>query len=99
MAIKTTMIFTRPSTDIPWFEPSDIFKTYHMETYVNTGKRTLGEETESEDGLTKTWVAITPDDETLRAYAQDSNIQGMFNARDLYCVQNSISLTREEEEI
>jgi len=99
MAIKTTMIFTRPSTDIPWFEPSDIFKTYHMETYVNTGKRTLGEETESEDGLTKTWVAITPDDETLRAYAQDSNIQGMLNARDLYCIQNNISLTREQEEV
>ena len=99
MAIKTTMIFTRPSTDIPWFEPSDIFKTYHMETYVNTGKRTLGEETESEDGLTKSWVAITPDDETLRAYAQDSNIQGMLNARDLYCIQNNISLTREQEEV
>ena len=99
MAIKTTMIFTRPSTDIPWFEPSDIFKAYHMETYVNTGKRTLGEETESEDGLTKTWVAITPDDETLRAYAQDSNIQGMLNARDLYCIQNNISLTREQEEV
>ena len=99
MAIKTTMIFTRPSTDIPWFEPSDIFKTYHMETYVNTGKRTLGEETESDDGLTKTWVAITPDDETLRAYAQDSNIQGMLNARDLYCIQNNISLTREQEEV
>ena len=99
MAIKTTMTFTRPSTDIPWFEPSDIFKTYHMETYVDTGKRTLGEETESEDGLTKTWVAITPDDETLRAYAQDSNIQGMLNARDLYCIQNNISLTREQEEV
>ena len=99
MAIKSTMTFTRPSTDIPWFEPSDIFKTYHMETYVNTGKRTLGEETESEDGLTKTWVAITPDDETLRAYAQDSNIQGMLNARDLYCIQNNISLTREQEEV
>ena len=99
MAIKTTMTFTRPSTDIPWFEPSDIFKTYHMETYVNTGKRTLGEETESDDGLTKTWVAITPDDETLRAYAQDSNIQGMLNARDLYCIQNNISLTREQEEV
>ena len=99
MAIKTTRRFTSPSTDIPWFEPSDIFKTYHMETYVNTGKRTLGEETESEDGLTKTWVAITPDDETLRAYAQDSNIQGMLNARDLYCIQNNISLTREQEEV
>ena len=99
MAIKTTMTFTRPSTDIAWFMPSDIFKTYHMETYVNTGKRTLGEETESEDGLTKTWVAITPDDETLRAYAQDSNIQGMLNARDLYCIQNNISLTREQEEV
>ena len=45
MAIKTTMIFTRPSTDIPWFEPSDIFKTYHMETFVDTGKKQVGEVT------------------------------------------------------
>jgi hypothetical protein len=99
MAIKTTMTFTRPSTDIAWFMPSDIFKTYHMETYVNTGKKQVGEVTESADGLTKTWVAIMVDEENQKAYAQDSNVQSFLNARDLYCIQNGISLSRETEEV
>ncbi|SVE12521.1 uncharacterized protein METZ01_LOCUS465375 [marine metagenome] len=99
MAIKTTMTFTKPSTDITWFEPSDAFKTYNKATYVDTGKRTLVEEIESEDGLSKTFVTIMADSETVKTYTRDSNIQGMLNARDLYCIQNNISLTREQEEV
>ncbi len=99
MAIKVTLTFTRPSTDIAWYKQSDSFKAYALETYVDTGKRTLEENSESEDGLTKTWVTIMIDEENQKAYAQDSNVQSFLNARDLYCIQNGISLSRETEEV
>ena len=35
----------------------------------------------------------------LKEFAQDSNIQGYLNARDLYCVRNNISVVREQEDV
>ena len=99
MAIKTTMTFSRLSTDTPWYEPTDSFKAYNKATYVDTGKRTYVGQTESEDGLTKTSVNIMVDEAAIKEFNQDSNIQGFLNARDLYCLQNNISLTREQEEV
>ncbi len=99
MAIKTTMTFTRPSTDIPWYEPSESFTLYNKATYIDTGKRTWVERTESEDGLTRINVSIMADEAAVKEYSKDSNIQGFLNARDLYCIQNNISLTREQEEV
>ena len=99
MAIKTTMTFTRLNTDTPWYEPTESFKEYNKATYIDTGKRTWVERTESEDGLTQINVSIMVDAAAAKEFSQDSNIQGYLNARDLYCIQNNISLTREQEEV
>jgi hypothetical protein len=57
--IRVTVTRVRPSIDIPWFEPTELWA--HMtSTYNNTGKR-WNQVTDSEDGLTKRSVTYWVD--------------------------------------
>lgn len=73
--IKLTIRKTRPSSDIPFFDPSLDYKIYFKEKYIDTGKA-IPSSSVSADGLTYT-TEIMWSEEGYKEFTRDS-----------YCVDN-----------
>lgn len=87
---RVTRIFTRLDTGIKWhFEVLD--GSYFRETYIDTGKILLLNNTISEDGLTFNHEAFWIDEATWIAHKEDPNIIQYFAARDSYNNANGIT--------
>ena len=105
MAIKGTLIFTRPNTGVAWYEPTDEQKATVKAAFGDTGLRTSSakniydSETISADGLKKTWVYTFANSDAKSAWVDNETVQSMLNDRDTYNVANNIDMERSEEEV
>lgn len=63
--IKTTVVTTRPNTNVPFFLPSAEYQEFFTLNYVDSGKATAPDITFSDDGLIKTVVIEWESDEVL----------------------------------
>jgi hypothetical protein len=63
--IKTTVVTTRPNTNVQFFLPSTEYQEFFTLNYVESGKATTPDITFSDDGLIKTVVIEWESDEVL----------------------------------
>jgi hypothetical protein len=92
MSIEAIQIFTRPTTETPWFH--DTWSAGHMEyiqtTYKGTGKY-AGSKEISSDGLMLT-VTHTFTDETAQfEFMTDEYLIDMVSKRDAHNISNNIT--------
>jgi len=102
MAIRTTLRFVRPSTDVAWNEPiinNETLRNYWTTTYRDSGKITEWSKSDSEDGLTRTMLTTFADSAARIEYQKDGTIQAMMNTRDQYNIDNGISFELSDEEV
>ena len=101
MAIKTTLIFKRPSASVDWNEPlSDnaTLRNYWTTTYRDSGKITEWSKSDSADGLTRTMICVFANLAARQEYQKDGTIQAMMNTRDKYNIDNGITFEFSDEE-
>lgn len=107
MAIQHTIVFTRPNTDIAWFDDYDGKSTNmtalndHVETtYMDTGKCSTTQVTGSTDGLTKTIKKRYANEAAVTEFFNDAIVMGMINERNAYNTENGItrSITKDIQE-
>ena len=102
MAIRSTMTFKRPNTSVSWHEPlkdSDTLKNYWQTNFVDTGKITSFNVTDSEDNLTRTMVTVFGNSAANIEFQKDSTMSAMLNTRYAYNIDNRISIDNSDEEI
>ena len=101
MAIKTTLIFKRPSASVDWNEPlidNTTLRNYWTTTYRDSGKITEWSKSDSADGLTRTMICVFANLAARQEYQKDGTIQAMMNTRDKYNIDNGITFEFSDEE-
>ena len=98
MSIKNTIVFTRPSTSVDFPVITDAFRVVAVELDL-AGKRVLKSNIISEDGLSQTVVTIFDSEASRFDFVENSTIQSALNVRDMYCIENDISISQSTEEI
>ena len=102
MTVRVTLTFKRPNTSVSWHEPlkdSDTLKNYWQTNFVDTGKITSFNITDSEDNLTRTMVTDFSNESAMQSYRKDDTIKSMMNDRDVYNIFNSISFEMISEDV
>jgi hypothetical protein len=90
MAYRSTIIEVRPNTSVDFFDNSDDYKAYIIETYEDTNKSSK-EVTISDDGLTRTRVRDFDNKDTLDEIIANEACIAVRELRDAYNTENSIS--------
>jgi len=98
MSIKNTIVFTRRSTSVDFPELTAEFIGVAVE-YDLAGKRILTSNIISADGLTQTIVTIFDSEASRFDFIENSTIQSALNVRDMYCIENDISISQSSEDI
>ncbi len=98
MSIKNTIIFTRPSASVDFPETTDAFKAVCAD-YYGEGKRVLESNTISTDGLSQTVITIFDSENSRFDFIENATIQSALNTRDMYCIENDITISQSAEEI
>ena len=98
MSIKNTIVFTRPSTSVDFPELTAEFIDVAVE-YVLAGKRDFKSNIISADGLTQTIVTIFDSEASRFDFIENSTIQSALNVRDMYCIENDITISQSSEDI
>ena len=101
MAIKTTLIFKRPSASVDWNEPlidNATLRNYWTTTYRDSGKITELSKSDSADGLTRTMICVFAHLAARQEYQKHGTIQAMMNTRDKYNIDNGITFEFSDEE-
>ena len=98
MSIKNTIVFTRPSTSVDFPELTAEFIGVATE-YDLAGKRDLKSKTISADGLKQTVVTIFDSEASRFDWVENSTIQAELNTRDVYCIENNITISQSTEDI
>jgi len=90
MAVIVTSTWVRPNTGVDWYVASDSESAYIKTNFRDNGKISTAV-TYSNDELTRTSVAIYPNDAARNEWKADSTLRNFKNNRDTYCNNNSIS--------
>jgi len=98
MSIKNTIVFTRLSTSVDFPELTAEFIGVAVE-YDLAGKRILTSNTISEDRLSQTIVTIFDSEASRFDFIENSTIQTALNVRDMYCIENDITISQSSEDI
>lgn len=85
------MIFTRPSTDVPWFwdQLPPTHKQYLDDNFRNTGKF-RSESERSEDQLTISISYFFNSEQSVNDFVTDEYLSGMVQQRDQYNLEHGI---------
>ena len=90
MAYRSTIIEVRPNTSVDFFDSSDDYKAYIIETYEDTNKSSKGA-TISDDGLTRTRVRDFDNKDSFDEMKADETCIAVRELRDAYNTENQIS--------
>ncbi|SVE12520.1 uncharacterized protein METZ01_LOCUS465374, partial [marine metagenome] len=77
---------------------TDAFRVVAVELDL-AGKRVLKSNIISEDGLSQTVVTIFDSEASRFDFVENSTIQSALNVRDMYCIENDISISQSSEDI
>lgn len=80
---KVTIRMTRPSIDVPWFEPSNVMKNTMIEHRAN-GNLISESAFLQDDGLTKIYIAVWKDKETYEKFIFDDELAYERHQRRIY---------------
>ena len=97
MAIKNTIVFTRPSTSVEFPELTAEFVAVCAD-YHGEGKRVLDSKTISVDGLSQTVITIFDSENSRFDFIENATVQSALNTRDMYCIENDITISQSVEE-
>ena len=98
MAIKNIFSLTRPSTSVDFPEISAKFRKIAID-YDLDGKRKFESNIISADGLKQTIVTIFDSESSRFDWVENSTIQAELNTRDVYCIENNITISQSTEDI
>jgi ABC-type tungstate transport system permease subunit len=84
-------VFTRPSADIAFYQPTTEFRTHYKSAYKDTGKILSNTVTISEDRSKQVISTMWSDEATWNAYREDAICMEHFAARNAYNDQFSIT--------
>ena len=98
MSVKNTITFTRPSTSVEFPELTAEFVAVAVD-YDQQGKRVLESKTVSADGLKQSVVTIFDSENSRFDFIENATIQSALNTRDMYCIENDITISQSAEEI
>jgi len=84
-------VFTRPSADIAFYQPTTEFRTHFKTAYKDSGKILSNTVTLSEDRLKQVISTMWTDEATWNAYREDPVCVEHFTARNAYNEANSIT--------
>lgn len=90
MTITAQRIFTRTTTDTPFFQGDASWQEHMYKNYTLTGKRLGASKSLSQDGLKLTTTTQWDNESSLQEFRADQTIQG---PRDAYCSQHGITIT------
>ena len=99
MPIRQTIKITRPSTSVNFFPMSETEIDYVSKTYVITGKRTSIGVDISSNKLVKTLVYEFDSTNSQREFLNDSSLESYFTQRDLYFLNNNITMSVSSEDV
>ena len=83
-------VFTRPSADVAFYQPTTEFRTHYKAAYKETGKILSTTVTISQDQLKQVISTMWTDEATWNAYREDPICMDHFAARNAY--NESISI-------
>ena len=98
MAFRNTIVFTRPDTGVEWPPISQDYKEVGMDWHQK-GWRTFVSREFSDDELTQTVIVEFLSEEKKFDFSEHSTSRAYFNERDIYCIENDITLKVTTEEI
>jgi hypothetical protein len=92
--LQAIMTFTRPNTNIPFYQASQACKDYHKVAYDNTGKRLSFDYKLSDDLLKVYLIVYFSNQEAYDEFYNDPQNQTLqFGPRGDYCQANNISIS------
>jgi hypothetical protein len=95
MIHEYTLIYSRASTETPFYTAPENIKDYVDEVWRTDGKYTT-EESLTDDGLTKIIRVIFKDINLWLEFIEDPIIKTSMAERNSYLIQNNITVTRLE---
>ncbi len=99
MPIRQTIKITRPNTSVNFFPMSETEIDHVSKTYVITGKRTSIGVDISSNKLVKTLVYEFDSTNSQREFLNDSSLESYFTQRDLYFLNNNITMSVSSEDV
>ena len=99
MAIRQTIVITRPSTSVTFYPMSETEHDHVTKTYHVTGKRTGISIDISSNKLVKTLVYEFDSTNSQREFLNDSTLESYFNQRDLYYLNNGVTMSVSSEDV
>ena len=99
MPIRQTIKITRPNTSVNFSPMSETEHDHVTKTYHVTGKRTGISIDISSDKLVKTLVYEFDSTNSQREFLNDSSLESYFTARDLYYLNNGITMSVSSEDV
>ena len=92
--LQAIMTFTRPNTNIPFYQASQACVDYRKITYEDTGKRFSSDYKLSDDLLKLYLIVYYKDQEAYDEFYNDPQNQTLqFGPRQEYCQANNISIS------
>ena len=99
MPIRQTIKITRPSTSVNFYPMSETEHDHVTKTYHITGKRTSIGVDISSNKLVKTLVYEFDNTNSQRDFLNDSSLESYFTQRDLYFLNNNITMSVSSEDV
>lgn len=88
--ITATVVETRSSADVPFFEMSDEVKAHRKSNYIDTGIILFGKITYSDDQLQKTFIQVFINNESRLTYLNDPVFVAFREQKEAHNTQNNI---------
>ncbi|SVC85315.1 uncharacterized protein METZ01_LOCUS338169 [marine metagenome] len=98
MAVRNTVVFTRLDTNVDWPPVSEAYRIIYMD-WESRGWRNFISKDVSADGLTRTVVLEWLSEDKKFDFTENATVRSYFNERDIYCIENDITLKVTTDEI
>jgi len=99
MPIRQTIKITRPNTSVNFYPMSETEHDHVTKTYHVTGKRTGISIDISSNKLVKTLVYEFDSTNSQKEFLNDSTLESYFNQRDLYYLNNGVTMSVNSEDV
>ena len=90
MSFQTTSRTTREDAGMPWYVPTDEYRTYRQTNYIDNGKMESVSRTDVSDTVREV-VVTWKDEASAQEWWDDSTCSAMRTARNTYETNNGIS--------